>query len=179
MDINVRAQTENPICNMSNRSGKAAILRTCILIVWDECTMSYKKGLADLDQTMLDLRNYNRIMGGVVILLLGDFRQTQLVISRATPADELNACLKASELCQYVQRKTSSTKMRVRVLGDIPSENFAKQLLSLGDGIFPTQSASDLISISSDFCVSVSSSKELMQHVFPDISNKYKDHHWL
>ncbi|GBM79771.1 hypothetical protein AVEN_229698-1 [Araneus ventricosus] len=160
-------------------SGEAAVLRTCKLIVWDECTMSNKKAFEALDRTMRDLRNDNRIMGGVFILQSGDFRQTLPVISRATPADELNACLKASELWQYVQRKSLTTNIRVSVLGDIPSENFTKQLLSLGDGKFPTKSASDLISIPSDFCVSVPSLKELMRHVFLDISNKYKDHHFL
>ncbi|GBM86449.1 hypothetical protein AVEN_108458-1 [Araneus ventricosus] len=80
---------------------------------------------------MRDLRNVNRIIGGVGILLSGDFRQTLPVISRASSVHELNACLKASELCQYVQRKTLATKMRVRVIGDISSENIAKQLLSL------------------------------------------------
>ncbi|GBM47194.1 hypothetical protein AVEN_271257-1 [Araneus ventricosus] len=68
---------------------------------------------------------------------------------------------------------------RVRVLGDISSENFEKELLSLGEGKFPPKFASDLISISFDFCVSVPSLNELIRHVFPDISNKYKDCHWL
>ncbi|GBN18466.1 hypothetical protein AVEN_262556-1 [Araneus ventricosus] len=69
--------------------------------------------------------------------------------------------------------------MRVHILGDIPSENFTKQILSLGDGKFPTKAASDLVSIPSDFCGSVPTLRELMRHVFPDISNKYKNHHWL
>ncbi|GBM62124.1 hypothetical protein AVEN_6494-1 [Araneus ventricosus] len=69
--------------------------------------------------------------------------------------------------------------MRVRVLGEIPFENFTKQLLSLGDGKVPTELTSDLISIPSDFCVPVTSLKELTRHVFPDISNKYRDYNWL
>ncbi|GBM24984.1 hypothetical protein AVEN_262133-1 [Araneus ventricosus] len=88
-------------------------------------------------------------------------------------------CFKASELWQYVQRKTLTTNTPVRVLGDIPFENFAKQLLLLGDGKFPTESASDLISIPSHFYVSVPSLKELMRYVFQDSSNKYKYYHWL
>ncbi|GBN38977.1 hypothetical protein AVEN_27653-1 [Araneus ventricosus] len=76
-----------------------------------------------LGRTVCDLRNHNRIMEGVAILLLEDFRRTLSVISRATPEDELNACFKASELWQYVQRKTLTTNVRVHVLGDIPFEN--------------------------------------------------------
>ncbi|GBO09072.1 hypothetical protein AVEN_62584-1 [Araneus ventricosus] len=67
----------------------------------------------------------------------------------------------------------------VRVLGYISSEDFAKELLSLGERKFPTKSASDLISVPFYFCVSVPSLNELIRHVFPDISNKYKNHPWL
>ncbi|GBO30133.1 hypothetical protein AVEN_171221-1 [Araneus ventricosus] len=67
----------------------------------------------------------------------------------------------------------------VRVLGYISSEDFAKELLILVEGKFPTKSASDLISIPFDFCVSVPSLNELIRHVFPEISYKYKDHRWL
>ncbi|GBM00871.1 hypothetical protein AVEN_257377-1 [Araneus ventricosus] len=38
------AQPENPICNISKSSGKATVLRTRKLIVWNEYTMSNKKG---------------------------------------------------------------------------------------------------------------------------------------
>jgi len=35
-------------------------------------------------------------MGGVTVLLAGDFRQTLPVIPRGTTADEVKSCLKAS-----------------------------------------------------------------------------------
>ncbi|GBM18603.1 hypothetical protein AVEN_110275-1 [Araneus ventricosus] len=152
----------------------AALLRTCKLFVWDECTMSTKKSFEAPDGTVCDLRNDNRIMGGVLILLLGDFRQNLPVISGATPEDELNACLKSLSKKSLVIRPKENLNQCA-----YPFENFSKQLLSLGDAKFPTESASDLDSIPSDFCVSVPSLKELMRDVFSDISNKYKDHHWL
>nr|XP_033797247.1 uncharacterized protein LOC117359137 [Geotrypetes seraphini] len=36
---------ENPTCNISKASGCAQVLKTCKLIVWDECTMAHKKAL--------------------------------------------------------------------------------------------------------------------------------------
>jgi hypothetical protein len=30
---------ENPTCNISKASGRAQVLKTCKLIVWDECTI--------------------------------------------------------------------------------------------------------------------------------------------
>ncbi|GBP72598.1 hypothetical protein EVAR_50900_1 [Eumeta japonica] len=59
--------------------------------------MAHKKSLEALNFTLKDLRR-NNIFGGLMILLAGDFRQTLPVVLRGTPADELNACLKASPL---------------------------------------------------------------------------------
>ena len=90
--------SENVTCNISKGSGKAKVLQQCSLIVWDECTMSHKRALEALDNVLQDLRGNRKLMGGTVVVLAGDFRQTLPVIPRSTPSDELNACLKASRL---------------------------------------------------------------------------------
>lgn len=64
--------------------------------------MAHKKSLEALDRTLKDLRSNNNRFGGAMILLAGDFRQTLPVIPRSTPADELNACLKSSNLWKHV-----------------------------------------------------------------------------
>lgn len=114
-----------PMCQISKTSGMAKLLRECKLIVWDECTMAHKKSLEALDRTLQDLRQNNRLFGGLVILLSGDFRQTLPVISRCTPADELNACLKTSTLWRNVTKLTLRTNMRVILQNDPTAEVFA------------------------------------------------------
>jgi len=76
-------------------------------------------------------------MGGALILLAGDFRQTSPVILRSTPADELNACLKNSALLRHVKNITLPTNMRRLLLGDISAQTFAKQLLYIDHGNLP------------------------------------------
>ncbi|KAG8235349.1 hypothetical protein J437_LFUL015858 [Ladona fulva] len=98
----------------------------------------HMKGLEALDRTMKDLRGNNRIMGGAVVVLAGDFRQTLPVIPRSTPADELNASFKASHIWTKVIKKALTTNMGVRQQGDESSDKFAKQLLCLGEGKFPS-----------------------------------------
>lgn len=51
------------------------MLRECKLLVWDESTMSHKKAIEALNRTLQDLRDSSDIMGGMVVLLAGDFRQ--------------------------------------------------------------------------------------------------------
>ncbi|GBP90504.1 ATP-dependent DNA helicase PIF7 [Eumeta japonica] len=74
------------------------MLQQCKLLVWDECTMSHKRAIEALDRTIKDIKGNRHIMGGMVVLLAGNFRQTLPVINKGTPADEINACLKASVL---------------------------------------------------------------------------------
>jgi len=90
------------MCNIKKHSGMATVLRKCKIIIWDECTMAHQKSLEALDRTLKDFREKDRPMGGALLLLADDFRQTLPVIPRSTSADELNACLKAS----YLWRET-------------------------------------------------------------------------
>lgn len=133
-------------------SGMATVLKTCQLIIWDECTMAHKKGLEALDRTLRDFRSDQRPMGGALILLAGDFRQTLPVIPRSTPADELNACLKNSALWRHVKKITLSTNMRVLLLGHVSAQTFAKQLLDMGDGKLLVDPATQEISFPPNFC---------------------------
>ena len=110
------AKTENPTCNIKRGSAIAELLRKCKLIVWDECTMSHKQAFEALDRTLRDLRSNNFLMGGVPVLLSGDFRQTLPIISRGTRADEFNASLKTSVLWSQVLQLSLSTNMRVHLL---------------------------------------------------------------
>jgi len=57
-----------------------------------------KKFLEPLDKTLKDLRKIQNKLGGAMILLSSDFRQTLPVVPRSTPADEQNACLKSFNL---------------------------------------------------------------------------------
>ncbi|RCN45099.1 hypothetical protein ANCCAN_08909 [Ancylostoma caninum] len=123
--------------------------------------MAHKRALEALDRTLQDIRENNRLMGGTVLPLAGYFRQTLPVIPRATPADELNACLKASYLWRHVRKMTLTTNMRVHLQGDSSAQSFAQQQLRVGDGDFPVDPDTDLISFPSDFCNLTESPEEL------------------
>lgn len=112
-----------PTCGITKNSGMGTVLKTCKLIIRDECTMAHKKAL---DRTLRDLRGDARSFGGALIVLSGDFRQTLPVAPRGTPADESNACLKSSILWRYVKKLTLETNMRVRVQNDESAGRFAK-----------------------------------------------------
>ena len=64
---------------------------------------AHERELEALDRTLEDMCNDSRCFGGAMILLSGDFRLKQPVFPRSTAADELNACLKSSNLWLYVK----------------------------------------------------------------------------
>jgi hypothetical protein len=166
-------------CNISKGSPKADVLQKCSLIVWDECTMSHRRALEALDQTLKDLHGNTSLMGGAVVVLAGDFRQTLPVIPRSTPADELKACLKASYLWGEVKKLSLTTNMRVHLLGDVASAKFSQQLLCLGEGKAPVDQETGLITFPPDFCTIAKSLDELKAIVFCNIQLHYQNHEWL
>ncbi|GFX91419.1 ATP-dependent DNA helicase [Trichonephila clavipes] len=114
---------DTPTCNIFKTSGMGKVLQKCKVIVWDECMMIHKKSLEALDRSLQDLRGNVQPFGNALILLAGDFRQTLPVISRSTPADEINACLKYSTLWRHVHILQLTTNMRVQLQNDRSAEN--------------------------------------------------------
>jgi len=173
------AHGESPVCNIAKGSGKAKVLQCCSIIIWDECTMAHKRSLEALDRTLQDIRSNKSLMGGVVVVLAGDFRQTLPVIPRSTMADELNACLKESYLWRHVKKLSLSTNMRVHLAGDDATGLFAKQLLTLGNGKAPIDPQTGLTQFPNNFCHLVRSLDELKNNIFPNIQENYRNPQWL
>ncbi|KAL7295113.1 hypothetical protein TKK_0011580 [Trichogramma kaykai] len=171
--------TETPTCNITENSGMGKILQTCQLIIWYECTMAHKKALEALDRTLQDLREKSSPFGGALILLSGDFRQTLPVIPRSTPADELNACLKSSNLWKNVKTLRLKKNMRVQLQNDTSAELFTQQLLDIGNGKMVTHTSTQLITMPPIFCTTTASRNQLIQKVFPHLTQNYTSHKWL
>ena len=99
--------------------------------------MAHKLAQDALNRTLQDVRSDSNWMGGVTVLLAGDFRQTLPVIPKGTPADELAACLKSSVLWQHVEVLTLSTNMRVNLHGDKKADDLSRVVLDIGNGALP------------------------------------------
>lgn len=88
LPLNIQNNHE-AMCIIKKQSSMAKALKTCKIIIWDECTMAHKHSLEALNRTLEDLKNNDKLFGGTLILLSGDFRQTLPVIPRLTYADEI------------------------------------------------------------------------------------------
>lgn len=169
---------EKPVLNISRGSARARMFQQCKAIIWDECTMAHKKSLEAVDRSLRDIRRNESLFGGVVVVLSGDFRQTLPVIPRGTPADELNACLKQSELWRFVKRLNLTTNMRVHLQGDIGAAMFARQLLDIGNGALPCDSFS-MVELPVDLCSIVSTEEQLINEVYTNLHSNLRNQDWL
>lgn len=126
----------------------------------------HKRAIEALDRTMGDIKGNQDIMGGTVVPLAGDFRQTLPVITRGMPpADEINASLKASALWVRVKKYCLTTNMRGQLHHDSQAGymQYAATLLKIGVDRMPTDS-NGMIRVSREFCQIVDSSDDLLNN---------------
>ncbi|XP_046141612.1 uncharacterized protein LOC114882103 [Osmia bicornis bicornis] len=172
------AHEEMPVCNISKNSEYGRMLQQCKLLVWDECTMSHKRAIEAVNHTMKDIKGNQSIRGGMVVLLAGDLRQILPVITWGTPADEINACLKASTLWVHVQKFSLTTNMRVQLHNDTQSGQYAGALLKIGEDRLATDS-NGLITLNCEFCNVVHNTEDLENNVYPDLQTNMGNREWL
>ncbi|XP_074097687.1 uncharacterized protein LOC141526552 [Cotesia typhae] len=165
--------SDNPICNISKQSDMAHVLRETKIIGWDECTMAHKKGIEALNQTLQDIRENNRLMGGLTILLAGDFRQTLPVVRRGTRADEIKACLKSSILWPNIKVLSLKVNMRVCLQNDLRAKEFSELLIDIGNGNLPKEERK--ITIPSNLCETVGELITLIDRIYPNIQRDALD----
>lgn len=173
LPLNLHYQ-DTPVCNISKNSDRAEMLRLCKLLVLDESLNCHKHAVEALDRSLQDLRNDHRLMGGLVVILAGDFRQTLPVISRGTPADQIHASMESSRLWQRVILHTLTTNMRVFLHNDENAAEFSSLLLRIGDGLLPMDDNGN-ITLGPDLCTLHNSSEQLIASVFPNIRMNYKN----
>ncbi|UYV69292.1 hypothetical protein LAZ67_6003153 [Cordylochernes scorpioides] len=87
---------EVSVCNLNADSAMGEVSRQCKFIVLDECSMAHRHALEAVDITLKDCRQDQRPMGGVVLLLAGDFRQILPIIPRE--ATILTGCFQNEEV---------------------------------------------------------------------------------
>ncbi|XP_067939745.1 uncharacterized protein [Watersipora subatra] len=141
--------------------------------------MAHKATLEALDRTLKDLYNSDKIMGGVCVLLAGEFCQILSVIPKGTSADELKACLNDSYTCIWhcVEVCKLTTNMRVHMGGDDALGEFSAQPLNIDEGKLPVNNG--LMSLPDKCGFIVDTEDNLLPKVYPNIHENYLQHQWL
>ena len=135
--------------------------------------MIHKNALYAIDKTLQDLRRNRRLMGGVPVLLAGDFRQTLPIISKGTPADEVSACLRKSDFWKNVESRRLTTNMRARLQNAPTIAEFSRTLLAIGNGSIAADANGMIDMTTIGECVN--NTNELFDKVYPDLATNVHD----
>ncbi|XP_074300532.1 uncharacterized protein LOC141631809 [Silene latifolia] len=110
---------ENSTCNISRRSQLAELIRMTSLIIWDEAPMDNRFAYEALDRTMRDRMAYDdpeaedKVFGGKVVLLGGDFHQVLPIINKGSRQDIGQASVSGSYIWKECKIYTLKRSMRV------------------------------------------------------------------
>ncbi|XP_014789773.1 uncharacterized protein LOC106883322 [Octopus bimaculoides] len=139
--------------------------------------MTNKGALEALNRSLKGIRDSTASMGGVTLLLSGDFWQILPVTPKGSRADDVHTCLKSSTLWPQVKTLSLSRNMHVHLLGDSTSAVLAEDVLVFGEGKVPRNDRGD-ISVS-ELCNTVDNPSDLLETVFPILESNYGDINWL
>ena len=139
--------------------------------------MSHKRAFEAVDNTLKDIRGNNVLMGGVTLVMAGDFRQTLPVIRRGTRADQVSACVKSSYLWQHVTTLSLSTNIRALLARNEEASIFSRNLLQIGEGRAQTDSTGRVAF--HNVANVVATPEQLIECVFPNIAQCYTNSDWL
>lgn len=167
---------DKPTCNVEKGTALAKLIQDTALIVWDECAMVHKKAFESVGRMLRDIRGVDKIMGGVLVLLTGDFRQTLPVVPGGTRADEINSTLKSSLLWPKVEKLHLTKNMRAHITGDEEAWDFSEVLEDIGNGKIG-KDTNGVFSPPPTVCVK--NLEELMNSIYPNIEENHKDPTWL
>lgn len=98
--------TKDSTCGISKQLRVAQLLLWAVLTVWDELPMMHGHVIEAVDRLLRDIMDSDQPFCGKVMLLAGDFPQILPVISKATRAQVVRACLKKSPLWAYFKTLT-------------------------------------------------------------------------
>ncbi|GKC40094.1 uncharacterized protein Tco_1052478 [Tanacetum coccineum] len=136
-------------CAIDVTSDLAELIKVAELIIWDEAPLRHRHAFEAVDRTFWDIckdhvrGGHNKVFGGKVVVLGGDFRQILPVVTNGTRFDVVTSAVNKSDIIwRNCRVYVLSINMRLRdpTLADSDVEQlrlFTNWLLDMGDCRLP------------------------------------------
>nr|XP_017217236.1 PREDICTED: ATP-dependent DNA helicase PIF1-like [Daucus carota subsp. sativus] len=188
---------DHSMCNISNTSDIAELIKRTELIIWDEAPMQHRFSFECLDRSLKDImksvdpKRFNMPFGGITVLFGGDFRQILPVIPRTGRGEVVSACITNSKIWRIATVFKLVHNMRLnkgRNEEEVTSlTKFAEWVLDVGDGKIPRCTESngenneDDIRIPDNFCNmdTPNTVDEMVKSTYPDFLQNYQNSDYL
>lgn len=123
---------ESSTCTIRKNGLEAGLLQSASLIIWDEVPMQHRHIVEAVNRTLQDVRNSQKLFGGLSIVFGGDFQQTLPVIVKGSRPQIVGACLQRSAI--WKELAMLKLKINMRLGQDLAERNFAQWQLDVGHG---------------------------------------------
>lgn len=121
-------------CHIPRGSDRAELMCQARAIIWDEIGAQHRHAIEAVERTLRDVRQSNRLFGGIPVVLGGDFLQTLPVVPGGSREDVVNACIQSSPLWPHIRVLRLSQNMRLQAAGSDDTRRFAAWLADVGHG---------------------------------------------
>lgn len=129
-DIPINGITDETTC-LWKKTPKD-LLKKCSVFIWDEFTMQHKKCFEIVDRSLRLLTGVDKLWGGKVMIITGDWRQILPVIKKGNEAQIVEATLMTSYIWKSATICTLSKNVRINNTKD--NVFWSKYLLEIGNG---------------------------------------------
>uniref|UniRef100_A0A158P4G6 ATP-dependent DNA helicase n=2 Tax=Tetranychus urticae TaxID=32264 RepID=A0A158P4G6_TETUR len=156
-------------CSVSSivaQSPEAELLKKTSLFIWDEASMIPNHALRVVNTLLQDIMRINLPFGGKIFVFGGDFRQILPVVSYGGRKETVNNCIKRSPLWQHF----SVLRLRTNMRANSASDDFKKFLLRIGEGTYPSQPLTNIISLPRSYILG--SEEDIVSKIFGQNSNQ-------
>ncbi|XP_021750175.1 ATP-dependent DNA helicase PIF1-like [Chenopodium quinoa] len=164
-------------CDVPKQGSLAALLKETTLIIWDEASMANKSNLESLDLLLQDICSNNKLFGGKLVVLGGDFRQVLPVVPLKNQKEIVQSSIVTSYIWPRLIKFQLTQNQRAK---DDPE--FSSFLLALGNGQLQ-QSENAYVqlpaNISKPFAANVDPVSEVFTSVFPEFYKGDFDETWF
>jgi hypothetical protein len=168
---------EDSLCNIKKHSLEGDLFREADLIIIDEITMQHRHAAEALDRTLQDVRNSNKLFGGVTVVFGGDFQQILPILIHGSRPQVVNACLQRSRIWRELRILKLETNMRL-LQANQQERDFAKWQLEVGHGKHTDDNSN--INIPRHFHLANNSVESLIDHIYPGIRDlPHPPHHYF
>ena len=159
---------ENSTCSISKGSKEAELIRETSLIICDEITMLHRYAPEAMDRTLRDIRDCDKLFGGITVVFGGDFQQILPVILKGSRPEIVGACIQRSAIWRELEILHLKINMR---LGqeDQDERDFAKWQLEVGHGEHTTPE--EHINIPPKFHCPENKIESLIDCIYPGVNN--------
>jgi ATP-dependent exoDNAse (exonuclease V) alpha subunit len=156
---------EDTVAGIKKNSMEAALIRETKLILWDEALMQHRHVFDAVNRSLQDIREDNRLFGGMTVVFGGDYQQILPVIVKGSRGDIVNASLMASPMWQELQVLKLQTNMRVGQ--DEEERAFATWLTDIGHGRHTDETGN--VELLPQFSCPENTLESLIQEIYPGI----------